>query len=240
VLHAPCADETAARDLAGLAEAGRPARLVQETVAGVDAILAREAEILADPARLLAEGSGQLAPAALDHPGFADVTLPAVFAPLEDAPHLDTAALDAAVGEAVRAALDAAGIAGTVDRIETGVTWTEVPVLRDGVPVIGPDGRRVTDGFLPMVVPELRIWLDPGAHERLRDALADLPPFGAALPPDPAALAPRLPALIAAQGLAGAPAEYSHAPETGPYPDTLGISPFREPELRLSWYRIDP
>jgi hypothetical protein len=235
-----CADETAARDLAGLAEAGRTARLLQETVTGRDAILAREAAILADPALLLAEGSEQLPPVALTHPGFSHVTLPAVFASPEDAPDFDTVPLEAAVGTAVRGALDAAGISATVDRIETGVSWTEIPVLRDGMPIIGTDGRRVTDGLLPMAVPDLRIWLDPGAHGRLRDALADLPSFGPAAPPDPAALAPRLPALIAAQGLAGTPDDYSHAPDAGPFPDRPAIGLFREPEVRLSWYQIEP
>ncbi len=235
-----CQGEEAERDLAGLLSAGRPVVDEVETVTGLDAIRTREAALLSGPDIFVTNGAEQLPPLAERFPGYVWLSLPSVVAPVEDQTLYDPGPLEARLDTEVDGALRAAEIDAAIDRMTSGLQWSGYQLWQGERPTTDPDGYLVTDGYLPVATPSLRIWLTPEDVPRLATLRDTFDALGHPELPADATLAARIPSLLAERGIPGDPGEFQLRTEIYDFRTESEIGSFREPEVIFTYFRVAP
>lgn len=231
---------TAPYDLGGLAEAARPVSLETETITGIPEARTFEAGLLDDADVLLLNGTDALPPAAASFDGYVSLRLPSTFGPWDE--------MTAYQGEAEQAVFEAAlaqvqadsGVAFEVTRSDASLSWTQY-VIHEREPdrgVTDANGYPITDGWLPHIVPQARLWVAADEAGALREALLATDWPAPNDPPADALLDARLPQVLAAHDLPGAPGDYVHRTTVYDMVDGVTVSPFREPEVYFSYYRV--
>ncbi|MEX3016321.1 hypothetical protein [Gymnodinialimonas hymeniacidonis] len=231
---------TAPYDLAGLEASAQPVTLEDETVMGLPAARAFQAELLEQPGTLLTNDVQDLPEAATRFDGYMRVRLPSTFGPWEEFSSYRGDAEQAAFETGLRQIGQGTEIPFEITYSFSRTSWTQY-VIHDAATeraVVDANGYEIVDGWLPHIIPQADLWVAAEDADALRAALLA---YDWADPRDPPAddvLAARIPQVMAAHDLPGAAEDYMHRATVFDMEDDVIVGPFREPEVYFSYYRL--